>query len=98
MNSVGPYDGGCAPEYPGVVVLGVEALVGRHHPVEEALAGVEAAQALHQPPVTWGQGQEGRVGDGQEGRGRAFQKTDSLVQLCRYGMERLNSMNHSYEL
>ena len=39
------------PEDPGVVITSVKALVGRHHSVEQTLAGVEAAQALDQPPV-----------------------------------------------
>ena len=45
---------GSSPEDAGVVILRVEALVGGDHAVEQPLAGVEAAQALHQPPVSWG--------------------------------------------
>ena len=41
-----------SPEDPSVVIGSVKALVCRHHSVEQALAGVEAAQALHQPSVS----------------------------------------------
>ena len=41
------------PEDPSVVIGSVKALVCRHHSVEQALAGVETAQALDQPSVPW---------------------------------------------
>ena len=41
------------PENATVVILSVEALVCRDDSVEQTLAGVETAQTLDQPPVTW---------------------------------------------
>jgi hypothetical protein len=40
------------PEDASILVLGLETLVRRYSPVEQALAVVEAAQALHQPVVS----------------------------------------------
>ena len=41
------------PENATVVILSMEALVCRDDSVEQTLAGVETAQTLDQPPVTW---------------------------------------------
>ena len=39
------------PENAGIIILSMKALVSRNYSVEQTLARVEAAQALHQPPV-----------------------------------------------